>query len=52
MKTEYIRDRIKREGYHLTYCNGSYFAKKYQQTYKADSLNRLYDILFRNKKYV
>lgn len=52
MKTDYIRDRIKREGYILTYCNGTYFAKKQLRTYKADSLNGLYDILFRNKKYI
>ena len=52
MKIEDIRKKFEREGYHLTYCNGSYFAQKYQRTYKADSLNGLYDILFRNKKYV
>lgn len=50
MKTDYIRSRMKKEGYRVTYCNGSYFAKKYQQTYKADSLNGLYNILFGNKK--
>lgn len=52
MRIDYIRDRIKREGYHLTFCNGTYFAKKNLRTYKADSLNGLYDILFRNKKYM
>ena len=46
MKTEYIRKRFKQEGYHLAYCNGAYFAKKHQQTYKADSLNGLYQIVF------
>ena len=52
MKTEYIRQRFKQDGYHITFCNGMYFAKKYLSTYKADSLNGLYDILFRNKKYI
>ena len=52
MKKEDIRKKFQQEGYHLAYCNGSYFAKKHQQTYKADSLNGLYDILFRNKKYI
>ena len=46
MKTEYIRKRFKQEGYHLTFCNGTYFAKKHQRTYKADSLNGLYQIVF------
>lgn len=46
MKTDYIRQRFEREGYRLAYCNGSYFAKKHQQTYKADSLNGLYKIVF------
>ena len=46
MKTEYIRQRFKQEGYRITFCNGSYFAKKYQQTYKADSSNWLYQIVF------
>ena len=52
MRTDEIRKRLEKDGYRITYCNGSYFAKKYQQTYKADSLNGLYDILFRNKKYM
>ena len=52
MRTEYIIQRFKREGYHLAYCNGSYFAKKYQQNYKADSLNGLYKIIFSNKIYI
>lgn len=52
MRTDYIRNRIKREGYYLTYCNGTYFAKKQLRTYKADSLNGLYDIIFGNKKYI
>ena len=46
MKIEYIRQRFKQEGYRITFGNGSYFAKKYQQTYKADSLNGLYKIVF------
>ena len=46
MKIENIRKKFEREGYRLTYCNGSYFAKKYQRTYKADSLNGLYKIVF------
>lgn len=46
MKTEYIRKKFQQDGYHLTYCNGAYFAKKHQQTYKADSLNGLYKIVF------
>ena len=46
MKTEYIRKRFEQEGYHLAYCNGSYFAKKYQRTYKGDSLHALYKIVF------
>ena len=46
MKTEYIRQRFKQEGYHLTFCNGTYFAKKYQRTYNADSLHALYKIVF------
>lgn len=52
MKIEYIRHRFKREGYLITYCNGTYFAKKYQQNYKADSLNGLYKIIFSNKIYI
>lgn len=35
MKKEDIRKRFEREGYRLAYCNGSYFAKKHQQTYKV-----------------
>ena len=46
MKTEYIRQRFKQEGYLITFCNGTYFAKKYLITYKADSLNGLYKIVF------
>ena len=46
MKIEYIRQRFNQEDYRITFCNGSYFAKKYQQTYKADSLNGLYQIVF------
>lgn len=46
MKTEYIRKRFKQEGYHITFCNGMYFANKHQRTYKADSLNGLYQIVF------
>lgn len=46
MKKEDIRKKFEREGYRLAYCNGSYFAKKYQRTYKADSLHALYKIVF------
>lgn len=46
MKTEYIRQRFKQEGYRITFCNGIYLASKYQITYKADSLNGLYQIVF------
>ena len=52
MRTDEIRKRLEKDGYRITYCNGSYFAKKNRKTYRADSLNGLYDILFRNKKYV
>ena len=52
MKKEDIRKKFQQEGYHLAYCNGSYFAKKYQQNYKADSLNGLYKIIFSNKIYI
>lgn len=46
MKIEYIRHRFKQEGYRITFCNGIYLASKYQRTYKADSLNGLYQIVF------
>lgn len=46
MKIEYIRQRFLHEGYRITFCNGTYFAKKYLITYKADSLNGLYQIVF------
>ena len=46
MKIEYIRQRFLQEGYRITFCNGTYFAKKYLRTYKADSLNGLYQIVF------
>ena len=46
MKIEYIRQRFNHEGYSLTFCNGIYLASKYQITYKADSLNGLYQIVF------
>lgn len=46
MKIEYIRQRFSHEGYRITFCNGTYFAKKYLRTYKADSLNGLYHIVF------
>ena len=46
MKIEYIRQRFKHEGYILTFCNGTYLASKYQRTYKSDSLNGLYQIVF------
>ena len=52
MKIEYIRQRFLQEGYRITFCNGIYFAKKYQQNYKADSLNGLYKIIFSNKIYI
>lgn len=52
MRTDYIRKRIERNGYKLTYCAGFYFAKKHLKTYRADSLNGLYNILFGNKKSV
>ena len=46
MKIEYIRQRFNQEGYRITFCNGTYFAKKHLRTYKADSLNGLYQIVF------
>lgn len=46
MKIENIRQRFKQEGYRITFCNGIYLASKYQITYKADSLNGLYQIVF------
>lgn len=46
MKIEYIRQRFLQEGYRITFCNGAYFAQKYQRTYKADSLHALYQIVF------
>lgn len=46
MKKEDIRKKFQQEDYHLAYCNGSYFAKKYQRTYKGDSLHALYKIVF------
>lgn len=46
MKKEDIRKKFQQEGYHLAYCNGAYFAKKYLRTYKADSLHALYKIVF------
>ena len=52
MKIEYIRHIFKQEGYRITFCNGIYFAKKYLKTYKADSLNGLYKIIFSNKIYI
>ena len=46
MKIEYIRQRFNQEGYRITFCNGTYLASKHQRTYKAYSLNGLYQIVF------
>ena len=46
MRTDEIRKRLEKDGYRITYCNGSYFAQKYQRTYKGDSLHALYKIVF------
>lgn len=52
MRTDEIRKRLDKDGYRITYYNGSYFAKKHLKTYRADLLNGLYKIIFSNKIYI
>jgi uncharacterized protein YaaQ len=47
MTTEQLRTQLEKKGYKVTtLMQGGYIAKKGQQTYKADSITELYNILF------
>lgn len=48
MKTDYIIAKLEKLGYKVTRCfSGTIIASKGQQSYKANSYNQLYNLMFK-----
>jgi len=47
MTTQQLRTQLEKKGYKVsTLMQGGYIAKKGQQTYKADTITKLHNIIF------